>query len=192
MDEARLITAAQAGDKTAFEQLVDGQYGKLLFALALRRMHNREDAEDVYQETLLLAWRGIRQWKPTPTGSFKGWLVRILVNTCNSAHRRAVRRTATSLEYFLNPTDAVACPRDIEGSHNTEIEAIIAIEREAIRRLVDQLPARRAQVIHGTFLEGRRNSDIAVTLDISPENVGATKSQALAQLRSWLAPPSTD
>jgi RNA polymerase sigma-70 factor (ECF subfamily) len=90
--ERELIDRAQAGDVAAFEALA-GVHADRLYAVVLRFVGDGCEAEDVLQETLLRAWRGI--------GRFQGramvftWLYRIAVNESNRALERRVRRRAT-------------------------------------------------------------------------------------------------
>jgi RNA polymerase sigma-70 factor (ECF subfamily) len=62
------------------------QYGKRLFGLCLKLCAHREDAEDLYQETWLRAYRAIDRYDAAR--EFEGWLTAICVN----AYRDALRR----------------------------------------------------------------------------------------------------
>jgi RNA polymerase sigma-70 factor (ECF subfamily) len=90
--ERELIDRAQAGNAEAFEELACVHVDRL-YAVVLRFVDDGSEAEDVLQETLLRAWRGI--------GSFQGramvftWLYRIAVNESNRALERRLRRRAT-------------------------------------------------------------------------------------------------
>jgi RNA polymerase sigma-70 factor (ECF subfamily) len=91
--EPELIARAQQGEVAAFEQLAQAHADRL-FAIALRLVGNHAEAEDVLQETLLRAWRGI--------GRFHGhsevftWLYRFAVNEANRSLEKATRRPATT------------------------------------------------------------------------------------------------
>jgi RNA polymerase sigma-70 factor (ECF subfamily) len=94
--ERELIGRAQAGDVAAFEALA-GVHADRLYVVAVRFVGDCCEAEDVLQETLLRAWRGI--------GRFEGramvftWLYRIVVNESNRAlERRARRRAAVTVD----------------------------------------------------------------------------------------------
>lgn len=87
--EAELVTRAQAGDVSAFEQLV-AQHADRLYGVVLRLMGDRAEAEDVVQEALLRAWRGIGRFHAR--AMFFTWLYRIAVNESNRAIERRVRR----------------------------------------------------------------------------------------------------
>ena len=60
--EASLLARAQAGDVAAFERL-SGAYADRLFMLLLRLLGDRAEAEDVAQEVMLRAWRGITRFR---------------------------------------------------------------------------------------------------------------------------------
>ena len=79
MDEAErdLIRRAQGGDGWAFEQLVC-PYDRPVLAMARDMVGDLADAQDVYQEALLAAYRGLRKFRMD--SSFSTWLYRITVN----------------------------------------------------------------------------------------------------------------
>ena len=89
--EASLVARAQAGDVAAFERL-SGAYADRLFMLLLRLLGDRSEAEDVAQEVMLRAWRGIAQFQGR--SSYFTWLYRIAVNEANRALQRRSRRPA--------------------------------------------------------------------------------------------------
>ena len=87
-DDADLVRRAQAGDRSAFEQLVR-RHADGLHAVVRRLLDDRQEADDVTQEAFLRAWRGIAGFKGD--AQFFTWLYRIGVN---EARRRAGRRPA--------------------------------------------------------------------------------------------------
>lgn len=89
--EARLLARAQAGDVSAFECL-SSAYADRLFMLLLRLLGDRSEAEDVAQEVMLRAWRGIARFQGQ--SSYFTWLYRIAVNEANRALEKKARRPA--------------------------------------------------------------------------------------------------
>ena len=85
---SKLIGRARDGDVAAFEQLT-AAHADRLYAVVLRLVGNRSDAEDVVQETLLRAWRGIGRFQER--SSYFTWLYRIAVNEANRALERRSR-----------------------------------------------------------------------------------------------------
>src|SRR5205085_2809855 len=76
-DEEVLVTQAREGDTQAFTTLVRRYEGKI-FRLAMHVTQNREDAEDVLQETFMNAYEHLDQFKGD--SKFYTWIVRIAVN----------------------------------------------------------------------------------------------------------------
>ena len=86
VDETELIRAAQAGDSSAFEELVR-TYDQSVLRLALSMLRSPEDARDVYQETFLRVFRNLNQFRFDC--SFHTWLYRIATNLCLDQLRQA-------------------------------------------------------------------------------------------------------
>ncbi len=76
-DETALVAQARQGDPAAFTQLVE-RYERKIFRLAQHITQNREDAEDVLQETFLKAFQHLGGFEGN--SKFYTWLVRIAVN----------------------------------------------------------------------------------------------------------------
>jgi len=83
------LARAQAGDEQAFSDLVAG-YLRELHLHCYRILGSVADAEDVVQETLLAAWRGLGQYEGR--ASLRAWLYRIATNRCLNALRDNSRR----------------------------------------------------------------------------------------------------
>ena len=93
-DESATVSRAQAGDRTAFNQLVI-RHQDAVYTLCFRLTGNAEDAADATQEAFLSAFRSIKDYRG---GAFAGWLLRIASNACFDLHRYRKRRPASSLD----------------------------------------------------------------------------------------------
>src|SRR5260370_9570543 len=78
-DDRTLIERAQAGDRPAFELLVQ-HYDRQVLRLALNVLGNAEDARDVYQEAFLKIYRNLHRFRFEC--AFYTWVYRIVTNFC--------------------------------------------------------------------------------------------------------------
>lgn len=89
LDEGVLLRRARAGDESAFADLARG-YRAELHVHCYRIVGSVQDAEDLVQETLLAAWRGLERF--AGRASLRSWLYRIATNRCLNALRDRSRR----------------------------------------------------------------------------------------------------
>ena len=118
-----LLDQARAGDRQALNRLLAGVRPRLL-AVALRIMHDRDDAEDVVQESLIKVCRNITRFEGR--SAFTTWLHRIVVNTSLDRLRRPELRR-----------DRVAETEEGE----TRPEAVSAVNEETPEQLYNQAEA---------------------------------------------------
>src|SRR5438552_15624067 len=83
------LTRARSGDETAFRELTD-RYRSELQVHIYRIVGSAQDAEDLLQETLLAAWRGLEEFERR--ASVRSWLYRIATNRALDALRASRRR----------------------------------------------------------------------------------------------------
>ncbi|HEU5388367.1 MAG TPA: sigma-70 family RNA polymerase sigma factor [Streptosporangiaceae bacterium] len=88
-----VLERARGGDGRAFGELTDPYLSELRLH-CYRILGSVQDAEDVLQETLLAAWRGLGQYEER--ASVRTWLYRIATNRCLNALRTAERRPRTA------------------------------------------------------------------------------------------------
>src|SRR5690348_11440483 len=94
-DEAAIVAQARLGDAKAFSELLK-RYEAKIFRLALHITQNREDAEDVLQETFLKAYEHLDQFQGN--SKFYTWIVRIAVNQALMKLRRRKADKSVSLD----------------------------------------------------------------------------------------------
>jgi RNA polymerase sigma-70 factor (ECF subfamily) len=99
LDESTLVAQAREGDALAFGELVRRYEGRI-FRLALHITQNREDAEDVLQETFLKAYEHLDQFQGN--SKFYTWIVRIAVNQSLMKLRRRKSDRSVSLDETID------------------------------------------------------------------------------------------
>jgi RNA polymerase sigma-70 factor (ECF subfamily) len=120
--DAGLVLRAQQGDRAAFEELVR-RHADRLYAVVLRVLGDRHEAEEATQEAFIRAWRGIGRFKRD--AQFFTWLYRIGIN---EAHRRAARQPPASLVSSLDqrpvePPDRGESPQ-LQAEHHDLRQAL--------------------------------------------------------------------
>ena len=129
--QEKLLKKAQQGDADAFEQLV-APYEQKIYALCLRLLAHREDAQDAAQETMLRLYRALVSYRgEAQLGTF---IYRVTANTCMDALRRRNVRAFESLEAL---DDVGVVP--VDDSPGPEETILRAEENERLSRAIDAL-----------------------------------------------------
>jgi RNA polymerase sigma-70 factor (ECF subfamily) len=136
-----------------------------LFAVCLKYSRNKEEAEDNLQDSFLLVFEKIGQYKHK--GSFEGWLKRICMNTCLQRYRKHRLFELVSEE--------------IEDSDRIEVDEE-QLSLQFLLSIIQALPNRYRLVFSMYVLDGFSHKEIANQLDISE---GTSKSN-LARARAIL------
>ncbi len=89
LDETAVVDNARARDEGAFAELVV-KYAPMVLGIALASTGSRLDAEDVVQETFLVAWLALPQFRGD--SAFSTWLYRLARSRCADRARRAAVR----------------------------------------------------------------------------------------------------
>ena len=106
LTDARLVKRAARGDRDAFAELV-ARHRDRVWAIALRLCRDRDDAEDVLQETFLAAWRSLDRFGGR--SEVTTWLYRIAVNKSYDLIGR--RRATATLDELSEPAEPVDARR---------------------------------------------------------------------------------
>lgn len=140
LDETTLVARAQDGDLDAFEAIVD-LYSGPLFRLALRMLGDRNEAEDVVQETMVTVWRRLPQLADSI--AFPKWVYQIATRLALNVLRTRRRRPGDTIDPDdLNgvgahdPTWASGSP-GADPASATENRALAAALEEQIGLLPD-------------------------------------------------------
>ena len=133
-----------------------------LFRLALRITLNREDAEDVVQETMIRVWNRRDQWEQIE--SIEAFCTTICRNLALDKTKRASNQDA-SLD-----NEGHDAP-DHSYSANPEEQAVQRDRVERVRRLMDMLPEKQRTCMQLRDVEGKSYKEIATLMDISEQQV---------------------
>ena len=172
--EAELVERVRQGDGRAFDLLVT-RYMRRAFSVAFRLLGQKEDAEDLVQDTFVAVLQRIDTFQPGRP--FAPWFFRVLVNRGLNARKARALRTADEI-----PESASS------AAPSPEREAERAELRDHLRVAMAALPERQRLVVELYDLEGFAGSEIAEILEISDGTVRWHLHEARKALRSALAP----
>lgn len=168
LDEAALIVAAQRGSLAAFNQLVV-KYQGLAYNVAYRLLGDPEAAADATQDSFLKAYRALGQFRGD---SIKGWVIRIVTNTCYDQLRRWQRRPADSLDDL--PADSDRADSLIDWREGPEALALREELRHVIHSCIGRLPADQRIALVLVDIQGFNYQQVA---DLTGATLGTVKSR---------------
>jgi RNA polymerase sigma-70 factor (ECF subfamily) len=165
--EANILALAQAGDHQAFAQLYS-LHKRRIYSLCLRMVGNIAEAEDLTQEAFLQLHRKIATFRGD--SAFSTWLHRLAINVVLMQLRKK-GLSVISLDEAMEPAVEERPGRSFGAA---DLTLTGAIDRMALQRAIDELPAgyRLIFVLHD--IEGYEHNEIADMLECS---VGNSKSQ---------------
>ena len=176
--DASLVARAQQGDLDAFNQLAQ-RYERQVYNVSFRMLGDHQLAEDVTQETLLKAYRGMAKFRGD---NLRAWLLRIASNTCNDFFRSRRGRHDLSLE-LLTEEDGVTWASSDPSPEEEALRVELGLE---IQRGLLRLPLEQCMVLILVDVEGMSYEEAAVATGISPGTLRSRLSRARAKLRDYL------
>jgi RNA polymerase sigma-70 factor (ECF subfamily) len=193
MTESTAVTRARAGEEEAFRSLIE-PYRRELQLHCYRILGSLQDAEDLLQETLLAAWRGLDKFEGR--ASIRSWLYRIATNRCLNARRDSGRRALEPRTEVLAPARMTEPPwlepypdvllegiADLSPGPDARYETKEAVALAFITFLQHLAPHQRAVLVLRDVL-GFPASEVARMLDTSEASVNSALQRARAGLES--------
>lgn len=185
LEDQRLLSALQAGDEQAYEQLIQ-RFQTPVYNLAYRLLNDQADASDVLQEVFLKVFRNVAHFRGD--SSLRTWLYRIAVNESHNRRRWLFRhrRGETGIEDAFDDSDV----RDKPLMDAGETPFDFTMNREAQILLEEGLaainPVFRAVLVLRE-IEEMSYEEIAGILEVS---IGTVKSRIVRgreALRKYIA-----
>jgi RNA polymerase sigma-70 factor (ECF subfamily) len=171
----QLMSAAQGGDRDAYEQLLR-DITPFIRALLRRRCPQEADLQEVVQETLLTVHRVRHTYDPARP--FVPWLSAIAMRRAIDGARRRQRVSRHEITEEALPETFAEAPA------NNEVEASDSARR--LQELLSRLPPRQRSAVEAVKL---RELSLAEAAQVSGQTVGALKvnvHRALKTLRGWV------
>jgi RNA polymerase sigma-70 factor, ECF subfamily len=175
-DQRLLLGAAQGGDERAFRQLVE-PYRHALEVHCYRFLGSAQDAEDLAQETLLRAWRGLGRFEPR--AQFQTWLYRIATNACLDELERRPRRPEPVDPFPDRPADEAAASPTYDPAARYAMREGMEL---ALIRAIQELPGRQRAVLIFRDVLGWTAPEVAEVLESTVASVNSALQRARATI----------
>jgi len=185
-NDESLIAAHLQGDQTAFRELVR-QYGDSVLGYLFRMTGNRDQAEDLFQETFKRVHEKAHTYRG---GSLKSWLFTIATRVTIDLVRRRKRLTLVSLNQDSdcdqeNPAQQ-ASALAAEDAVDPADEMVRQEQKEQVRRAVESLPVGQRAALVLAYYQQLSYSEVAEVMGCSVGSVKTQMSRALATLAKRL------
>ena len=160
MSQKEFLKRLKRGEPEAQKELFD-KYSPVLLGIAMRYARNREEAEDILQESFIKIFRNVDRFEDR--GSFEGWLKRIVINTAIIHYHKAQKD-----KYHEDVTEV----QEIKFESFNPEEPDFTMEE--LVSAIQSLPSGYRTVFNLYAIEGYKHKEIAQMLGI---DVNTSKSQ---------------
>jgi len=164
------------GNTNAFNILVD-RYKDLVFSLALKMVKNREEAEEVAQDTFIKVFKSLSKFKGD--SKFSTWIYKVTYNTCLDRLKKQKReQQVVSIDEF-NTNQIKSIDNALDKMENEERE-------KAIQDCIQLLPADDAFLLTLFYFEEQSLEEIAKVIGLTANNVKVKLFRSRKKLTSIL------
>lgn len=183
-----LVSRFNAGDENAFDEIV-ARYRRKMFSVALSYLRNPADAEEVAQDTLIRAHRGLSRFRGD--SSLSTWLHRIAFNLSRNRHKHNFcrrRHLTLSLDSNMGGADESTYSDSISSdAPGPAREAALRELSEVLDMCIGKLGVRQREMLMQRNVLTESYSEIARRLGISIGTVKSRMGRARESLRMLVA-----
>lgn len=173
-DDVALVNRAKAGDESAFGLLFE-RHRDLVFRFALQMIRNRDEAEDIVQESFVRAFKNLDSYQDR--AKFTTWLLRIVTNLCTDRARMVHRRHHLEQQQAAEGLRWMTEGEIEDPNENLQNDS----RRELLRQALSELSDAHRQLIVMRDLEEMDYAEIASVLGCT---VGGAKLRVLRARRA--------
>jgi len=184
--ESYLIRCVHEGNAEAFYELVR-PYERAVFLAALSIVKNDADAEEVAQEAVLKAFKGLSRFRQE--AKFSTWLIQITINEARMKLRKNRHHLYESMDEGQQNDQGDYIPKDFADWREIPSEALEQRElRDALTKALESLPEKYRTVLILRDVQHLSINETAKVLGLTEANVKTRLSRARLQMRDALAP----
>lgn len=182
--DVELVARVRAGDEEAFEELFN-RHRRRVAAIAGRFFRQREQIEEVVQESFTKAFFALNDFSNQQEASFAAWIARIAFNACYDELRRFKRRPESTMSNVSDEENAWLRERLHDESAGARIEDA-TVARDLAGKLLARLSPEDRMVLVMLDVEEMSVSEIAEAFKWSLSKVKVRAHRARASLRRVL------
>ena len=186
LSDSELITQATSGNDSAFEELIF-RYDRSVLAIALKFVHNTDDAKDIYQEVFIRVYRGLKSFEMK--SEFSTWLYRITTNVCLSKKSRSKKHLYVSIDERYESEDDESVNVELSDDEMDPAELLANLDLgDIIQDAVDSLSSKQRMTFILKHYEGYKIREISDMLNCKEGTVKKYLFDAIRNLRKKLKP----
>jgi RNA polymerase sigma-70 factor, ECF subfamily len=176
-DDQHALERMRRGDEGGLAELYD-RHGRFVFALALRVVRDRGDAEDVTQDVFVQAWKYAERFD-AGRGQVVAWLMNMArTRAIDLLRRRRVRPQPADDDTPIETTDLTPAQ---------DVQLDWSRRAEAVQQAMTSLPVLQRLAVELAFFEGLTHAEIAEQLEVPLGTIKTRVRQGLLKLRDSLA-----
>ena len=187
IDDTVLVREAQRGNRAAFEELVR-HYDQAVLRLALHLTGSQQDAQDIYQDAFLKAYRNVGNFRFEC--SFYTWIYRIVTNLClDHLRKKQVRKEdgPVAVDAEGEPYDVIEQVPDDRSGADPERDLMRRELGGHINRALGKLSPRERMVFELKHYHGLKLRTVGEILNTTEDTAKNTLFRATQKLRGALA-----
>ncbi len=186
LSDNELIIQAKDGNDSAFEELIY-RFDRSVLAIALKYVHDNDEAKDIYQEVFIRVYRGLKNFEMK--SEFSTWLYRIATNVCLSYKSRSKKHLFSSIDEQYEVEDDEAIKYELADDEMDPGEIMANVDLgDFIRNAVDSLSSKQRMTFILKHYEGYKIREIAEMLNCKEGTVKKYLFDAIRNLRKKLKP----
>ncbi|MGO0058790.1 RNA polymerase sigma factor SigW [Brevibacillus fluminis] len=180
--EKRLTARAKRGDRDAFVELIE-IYKDKIFQLAYRMVGNRQEAEDIAQETFLRVYANLHTYDDSY--KFSTWIYRIATNLCIDRGRK--KRPDFSIDEEAEGTEGLDWHSRLSSKEQTPEEQVVTQElQETVQDALSKLAPKYRSVMVLRYIEDLSLQEISEVLKLPITTIKTRIHRGREALRSKL------
>ena len=161
VDDQHYIHLVKEGDTNAFAVLVD-RYKDMVFTLSLKMLKDREEAEEVSQDTFLKIYKSISKFNGE--SKFSTWMYKVAFNTCLDRLKKNKRlQPVAGMDEFTGQ-EAISLMNVLDSIEERE-------RKQMIQDCLHELPGEDSFLLTLYYFEEQSLEEIATIIGITPNNV---------------------